>query len=147
MQIINVFPKALHFFRISFNQANNVYVKIYETAQIPVLYFLNKKNIHVNFGNVLWVGCILNSIGLIINREILCIQWLLMRNPGTALNKNWKSNFRHYWKLLPQYDFPWTPIMNEFVSSRAVVSITFANFKTVTWLICISSKTKKLCVF
>jgi hypothetical protein len=51
MQIINVkrFPKTLS---ISFNQANDVYVKIYETAQITVIYFLNQKQIST-FGNVL----------------------------------------------------------------------------------------------
>jgi hypothetical protein len=45
---------------ISFNQANvkNVYVKIYQTAQTIMFYaFLNqKRNIHVNFANVLWVA-------------------------------------------------------------------------------------------
>jgi hypothetical protein len=51
------FPKNSSFLTISFNQANDVYVKIYETAQLTVLGFLNQKtNIHVNFGNVLWVA-------------------------------------------------------------------------------------------
>jgi hypothetical protein len=55
MQTINIFPKTLRFFAISFYQGNDVYVKIYETAQLTMFYvFLNKKtNIHVNFGNVL----------------------------------------------------------------------------------------------
>jgi hypothetical protein len=37
MQTINVFPKTLRFFTISFNQANDVYVKIYETAQLTMI--------------------------------------------------------------------------------------------------------------
>jgi hypothetical protein len=50
------FFKTLRFFTISFNQANAVYVKMYETAQLTLFYvFLNKTNIHVNFANVLWV--------------------------------------------------------------------------------------------
>jgi hypothetical protein len=36
----DIFPKTLRFFTISFNQANDVYVKIYETANC-VLCFLN----------------------------------------------------------------------------------------------------------
>jgi hypothetical protein len=32
-QTINIFPRTLRFFTISFNRANDVYVKIYETAQ------------------------------------------------------------------------------------------------------------------
>jgi hypothetical protein len=32
----NIFPKTLRFFTISFTQANDVYVKIYETAQLTV---------------------------------------------------------------------------------------------------------------
>jgi hypothetical protein len=65
MQTINVFPKTLCFFKISFNQANC-------TADY-VLCFLNQKtNIHVNFANVLWVA-FSNSVGLIITREIPCI--------------------------------------------------------------------------
>jgi hypothetical protein len=44
-----------HRFFTSFNQANAVYVKIYETVQL--LYFLNQKtNIYVNFANVLCVA-------------------------------------------------------------------------------------------
>jgi hypothetical protein len=38
MQTINVFPKTLRFSTISFNQANDVYVKIYETAQLTMFY-------------------------------------------------------------------------------------------------------------
>jgi hypothetical protein len=58
MQKINIFPKTLRFFTISFNQANYVYVKIYETAQLTMFcVFLNQKaNIQVNFVNVLWVA-------------------------------------------------------------------------------------------
>jgi hypothetical protein len=41
MQTINIFPKILRFFTISFNQANDVYVKIYETAQLTMFYVLN----------------------------------------------------------------------------------------------------------
>jgi hypothetical protein len=37
-QTINIFPKSLRFFTISFNQANDVYVKIYETAQLTMFY-------------------------------------------------------------------------------------------------------------
>jgi hypothetical protein len=33
MQTINIFPKTFRFITISFNQANDIYVKIYETAQ------------------------------------------------------------------------------------------------------------------
>jgi hypothetical protein len=36
MQIINIFPQTLRFFTISFNQANDVYDKIYEAAQLTV---------------------------------------------------------------------------------------------------------------
>jgi hypothetical protein len=32
------FPKTLRSFAISFNQANDVYVNIYETAQLPMFY-------------------------------------------------------------------------------------------------------------
>jgi hypothetical protein len=42
MQTINIFPKTFRFITISFNQANDIYVKIYETA---VLFFLIKKQI------------------------------------------------------------------------------------------------------
>jgi hypothetical protein len=58
MEIINIFPKTFRFFTISFNQTNDVYVKIYETAQLTMFYvFLNQKTIfHVNFVNVLWVA-------------------------------------------------------------------------------------------
>jgi hypothetical protein len=58
MQTINIFPKTLRFFTISFNEANDLYVEIYETAQVrSALCFLNqKRNAHVNFGNVLWVA-------------------------------------------------------------------------------------------
>jgi hypothetical protein len=38
MQIINIFPKTLPFFTNSFNKANDVYVKIYETAQLTMFY-------------------------------------------------------------------------------------------------------------
>jgi hypothetical protein len=31
MQTVNIFPKTLRFFTASFNQANDVYVKIYKT--------------------------------------------------------------------------------------------------------------------
>jgi hypothetical protein len=42
MEIINIFPKTFRFFTISFNQTNDVYVKIYETAQLTMFYvFLN----------------------------------------------------------------------------------------------------------
>jgi hypothetical protein len=43
MQTINILSKTLHFFTISFDQANDIYVKIYETAQVTVLCFLIKK--------------------------------------------------------------------------------------------------------
>jgi hypothetical protein len=35
----NIFPKTLRFFTISFNQANDVYVKIYETAKLCLMFF------------------------------------------------------------------------------------------------------------
>jgi hypothetical protein len=38
MQPINIFPKTFRFFTISFNQAKDVYVKIYETAQLTMFY-------------------------------------------------------------------------------------------------------------
>jgi hypothetical protein len=57
MQTINIFPQTPRFFTISFNQANDVYVKIYEAAQLTVFdAFKIKKNIRVNFANVLWVA-------------------------------------------------------------------------------------------
>jgi hypothetical protein len=34
---INIFKKILCFFTISFNQANDVYVKIYETGQLTMV--------------------------------------------------------------------------------------------------------------
>jgi hypothetical protein len=43
-----IFPKTLCFFTISFNLVNDLYIKIYETAQLTMFY--------VNFGNVLWVA-------------------------------------------------------------------------------------------
>jgi hypothetical protein len=39
--IIKIFPKTHRFFTISFNQANDVYVKIYETAQLTTFYVAN----------------------------------------------------------------------------------------------------------
>jgi hypothetical protein len=36
MQTINIFPKTRGFFTISFNQANDVYVKMYETTQLTM---------------------------------------------------------------------------------------------------------------
>jgi hypothetical protein len=46
MQTIVIFPKSLCFFTISFNQANDVYVKTYETAQLTMFYvFQIKKQI------------------------------------------------------------------------------------------------------
>jgi hypothetical protein len=81
VQTINIFPKTLRFFTTSFYQANDFYVKIYETAQLTVLCFLNQKtNIHVNFANVL---CIFNSVGLIVTREILCI---LIKSSSTCVS-------------------------------------------------------------
>jgi hypothetical protein len=35
---INISPQTLRFSTISFNQANDVYVKIYETAQLTMFY-------------------------------------------------------------------------------------------------------------
>jgi hypothetical protein len=35
---INIFPKTLRFFTILFNQENDVYVKIYKTAQLTTFY-------------------------------------------------------------------------------------------------------------
>jgi hypothetical protein len=43
MQIINIFQKTLRFFTISFNQANDVYVKIYETGQPAMFYVFQMK--------------------------------------------------------------------------------------------------------
>jgi hypothetical protein len=58
MQTINVFPKTLRFFTISFNKANDVYVKIFETTQLTMFYILlnQKTNYHFNFASVLWVA-------------------------------------------------------------------------------------------
>jgi hypothetical protein len=39
IQTINLFLKTLRFFTISFNQANDVYVKIYETAQLTMFFY------------------------------------------------------------------------------------------------------------
>jgi hypothetical protein len=50
------FPKNLRFSTVSFNQANDVYVKIYETAQLRFCFLNQKRKIHVNFANVLWVA-------------------------------------------------------------------------------------------
>jgi hypothetical protein len=36
--LVNVFPKTLRIFTISFNQPNDVYVKIYETAQLTMFF-------------------------------------------------------------------------------------------------------------
>jgi hypothetical protein len=75
MQTIYIFQKLFVFSQFH-NHANDVYVKIYETAQLSVLcfFFLNKKqNIHVNFAKCI-MGCIFNSVGLIITLEISCIQ-------------------------------------------------------------------------
>jgi hypothetical protein len=63
-QTINISPKTLRFFTISFNQANDVYVKITKLHSY-VLCFLNQKtNIHINFKCI--VDCIFNSVELII---------------------------------------------------------------------------------
>jgi hypothetical protein len=82
MQTKNIFPKSLCFFTISFNQANDVYVKIYETSQLTMFYvFLNQKtNIQVNFGNMYTyiVGYIFNSV--IITREIPCMYYIVRSN-------------------------------------------------------------------
>jgi hypothetical protein len=67
MRTMNVFPKTLCFNTISFNQANDVYVKIYETARLTVLCFLKQKiEIRVNFGNVLWVAFSIPSGSLLL---------------------------------------------------------------------------------
>jgi hypothetical protein len=64
------FSKNSRFFTISFNQANDVYVKIYETAQLTKFYvFLNKKQNPRLLCNCI-VGCIFNSIRLFVTREI-----------------------------------------------------------------------------
>jgi hypothetical protein len=47
------FPKTLS---ISFNQANDVYVKIYETTQLTMFYVFKIKQQISTFGNVLWVA-------------------------------------------------------------------------------------------
>jgi hypothetical protein len=74
MQTINIFPKTLRFFTISFNQANDVYVKIYETAQLTTFYvFLNQKiKIHVNFVSVLWVAFSIASSSSSLVKYPLC---------------------------------------------------------------------------
>jgi hypothetical protein len=43
METINIFPKTLRFFTILFNQANDVYVKIYETAQLKSMWTVKIK--------------------------------------------------------------------------------------------------------
>jgi hypothetical protein len=53
------FPKNSWFFTILFNQANDVYVKIYATAQLCVLCILNLKNI--SFAKELWVAFSIQS--------------------------------------------------------------------------------------
>jgi hypothetical protein len=46
MQTKNIFPKSLRFLTISFNQTNDVNVKIYETAHLTMFYvFKIKKQI------------------------------------------------------------------------------------------------------
>jgi hypothetical protein len=47
------FPKTPS---ITFNQANDVYVKIYETAQLTMFYVFKIKQQISTFGNVLWVA-------------------------------------------------------------------------------------------
>jgi hypothetical protein len=42
MQTINIFQKTLRFFTISFHQATDVYVKIYETAKLTVRFMFSK---------------------------------------------------------------------------------------------------------
>jgi hypothetical protein len=60
---INIFLKTLRFFTISFD----VYVKIYETAQLTFFMFLNQKtNFHFKFANVLWVAFSIPSDSLIL---------------------------------------------------------------------------------
>jgi hypothetical protein len=49
-QTINIFPKTLPFFTILFNQANDVYVKIYETTQLTIFVFLNQKTTKLGTG-------------------------------------------------------------------------------------------------
>jgi hypothetical protein len=74
MQTINIFPKTLRFF----TQVNDVYVKIYETAQ---LCFLNQQtNIHVNFANVLWVAFSIPSGSLSLHNAKLSIFKLFYSN-------------------------------------------------------------------
>jgi hypothetical protein len=64
--IIKIFPKTHRFFTISFNQANDVYVKIYETTQLTTFYV----------ANVLWVA-FFNSVELITTREINIMSFLV----------------------------------------------------------------------
>jgi hypothetical protein len=61
MQTVNIFPKTLRFFTASFNQANNVYVKIYKTNY--VLCFFQSKNKYPRYlcANVLWVAFLIPS--------------------------------------------------------------------------------------
>jgi hypothetical protein len=54
MQTLNIFPKTHRFFTISFSQADDVYVKIYETAQLCFMFF----------ANVLWVAFSIPSVSL-----------------------------------------------------------------------------------
>jgi hypothetical protein len=58
------FPKNFNF-KISINQANDAYAKIYETAQLTMFYvFLIEKQISrypINFANVLWVAFSISS--------------------------------------------------------------------------------------
>jgi hypothetical protein len=59
IQTINIFPKTFRFFTILFNQTNDVYVKIYEAAQLLCFMFFKYKTnmyIHFKFANVLWVA-------------------------------------------------------------------------------------------
>jgi hypothetical protein len=63
MMTIYIFPKTLRFFTISFNQANDVNVTLYETAHT---------NIHVNFGNVLGVAFSIPSGSLSLVKYSVC---------------------------------------------------------------------------
>jgi hypothetical protein len=77
-QTINIFLKILRFFTTSFNPANDVYVTIYDTAQLTMFYVFKSKNKHPRF-ICKCVGCIFNSFGLIITHEIHCMYLIFIK--------------------------------------------------------------------
>jgi hypothetical protein len=67
-----------HMSQQTFNQANDVYIKIYETVQQTMFYVFKSINKYPRKLCKCIVGCIFNSVGLIIAREIPCIDFFRM---------------------------------------------------------------------